>query len=901
MSHPPSQKSQEYAAHFYPPEFARAEAAMIGRRRRLAGVAPEAPRAGIALSGGGIRSATFCLGMLQALAGAKVLRQLDYASTASGGGFIGSFLGAWISRRGLDEVEAGLPRSDGEQVGFLRENGRYIAPNGSGDLWAAFATALRSWICVLFVLGVFTFAFFVLAAAAREALWNLGVTHPTSLAGWPAVPVQGDWFWPSVWLIIAKYVVLVLVVPLLIAFWLLGQRPHVLAPAAWTVPAAGAAAAAVFWCVKTRHSLPDIPLPRGGAALLLGIAVTFTLAALAFSFFRASLGNDLAPARRGLTDMLAAALGATAALAGFGVVDSLAASLLHWQTARSGWQVAEGHALAAAAIAAAKFIWPLVSKSQKTRKRASLPVSALAGAAAVLLAVLLLSLLDFWALSFAQSVGAWSALGDGSGHPKAFLVAAAALLLVLSLLTGRPLGLVNLSSEHKIYSARLTRAYLGASNPNRFNGADFPNGQNITDPIKGDDVRMNEYLPHEKGGPLHVINVTVNETISGMSQIEQRDRKGMGMALGPAGMSLGRVHHAMFADPMSKAHGNTHGFHAHALHPEPVHAAFQEKMRVFPLKPPDGAVAVMGYRDPSEPRPMGFMHAAAPAGASQSRAMEQLPLGDWLGVSGAAFSTGMGSQTSLGLSFLAGIFNVRLGYWWDSGVKPHEDPKRTPPSVLGVAGKVATAMFPAQLLLIDELLARFHGTGLRYWYLSDGGHFENTAAYELIRRKVPVIIICDCGADPGYAFDDIGNLVRKARLDFNAEITFVDPEPFREALNLPKVVGTLAELRQTIKSPTLGKISTRHAALARVRYDGNPAQDSVLLLVKPTLTGDEPTDVMNYRSSHRAFPQEPTADQFFDEAQWESYRRLGQLIGLDLFPERRTQRAPWLWSLPGKI
>jgi hypothetical protein len=53
---------------------------------------------GIALSGGGIRSATFGLGVLQALAHHDLLRRFDYLSTVSGGGYIGSSL-TWLTSK----------------------------------------------------------------------------------------------------------------------------------------------------------------------------------------------------------------------------------------------------------------------------------------------------------------------------------------------------------------------------------------------------------------------------------------------------------------------------------------------------------------------------------------------------------------------------------------------------------------------------------------------------------------------------------------------------------------------------------------------------------------------------------------------------------------------------------
>src|ERR1700756_407057 len=65
--------------------------------------------AGLAFSGGGIRSATFHLGVLQTLAEYELLKQFDYLSTVSGGGYIGSWLARWVQQEGIDEVEKQLP------------------------------------------------------------------------------------------------------------------------------------------------------------------------------------------------------------------------------------------------------------------------------------------------------------------------------------------------------------------------------------------------------------------------------------------------------------------------------------------------------------------------------------------------------------------------------------------------------------------------------------------------------------------------------------------------------------------------------------------------------------------------------------------------------------------------
>src|SRR5262249_52453821 len=141
---------------------------------------------------------------------------------------------------------------------------------------------------------------------------------------------------------------------------------------------------------------------------------------------------------------------------------------------------------------------------------------------------------------------------------------------------------------------------------------------------------------------------------------------------------------------------------------------------------------------------------------------------------GAAFSTGLGARTSLSLSMLLGIANVRLGYWWDSRVLPHEREKvRTKPTLARRVSERINAWFPVQAHLFQECTARFFGPDRRRWYLSDGGHFENTACYELIRRRIPFIVACDDGEDGGYTFEDLANLVRKARTDLCADIQFL--------------------------------------------------------------------------------------------------------------------------------
>ena len=64
-----------------------------------------------------------------------------------------------------------------------------------------------------------------------------------------------------------------------------------------------------------------------------------------------------------------------------------------------------------------------------------------------------------------------------------------------------------------------------------------------------------------------------------------------------------------------------------------------------------------------------------------------------------------------------------------------------------------------------------------YVHLSDGGHFENLAVYELVRRRCRYIVCCDAGTDPGASDDNLANMIRLCRTDFGVRIE-IDTAPF---------------------------------------------------------------------------------------------------------------------------
>ncbi|MEP7308384.1 MAG: hypothetical protein ABJA98_23010 [Acidobacteriota bacterium] len=219
-----------------------------------------------------------------------------------------------------------------------------------------------------------------------------------------------------------------------------------------------------------------------------------------------------------------------------------------------------------------------------------------------------------------------------------------------------------------------------------------------------------------------------------------------------------------------------------------------------------------------------------------------ISLGTAMTISGAAASPNMGYNSSSLLELVMTLFNARLGWWLGN---PCREMWRLRGPRFGVRP------------FIDEAFGLTNDTNT-WVYLSDGGHFENLALYEMVLRRCKVIIVSDAGADPGYTYQDLGNAVRKIRIDMGIAIEFRRPMPMS-----PTRMAT-------------SEFSGHHAAIADIRYGAcDGGEDGILVYLKPSLSGDEPADVHHYAAENIGFPHQTTADQFFNESQFESYRRLG--------------------------
>jgi hypothetical protein len=161
--------------------------------------------------------------------------------------------------------------------------------------------------------------------------------------------------------------------------------------------------------------------------------------------------------------------------------------------------------------------------------------------------------------------------------------------------------------------------------------------------------------------------------------------------------------------------------------------------------------------------------------------------------------------------------------------------------------------------MIDEAFGLTNDTS-PHVYLSDGGHFENLGLYEMVLRRCHYIVAIDAGQDSQCSFADLGEAVRKIRIDFGLSIEFDEIDIFPRDCDVPK-----------------GR-KGRNCAIGRICYsdlDGPNAADGVLVYIKPVCYGDEPRDIYEYFKRSATFPHESTGDQFFSESQFESYRMLG--------------------------
>jgi hypothetical protein len=149
-----------------------------------------------------------------------------------------------------------------------------------------------------------------------------------------------------------------------------------------------------------------------------------------------------------------------------------------------------------------------------------------------------------------------------------------------------------------------------------------------------------------------------------------------------------------------------------------------------------------------------------------------------------------------------------------------------------------------------------------------------------VRRRCRFIVVIDAGCVATFAFEDLGNAVRKIYIDLGIRIKFDDLEELR---NRPTKDDGAAE---DIPYYAIGTIDYNHA-------DGCEAGcgDGCVVYIKPAYHGTEGAAIRSYATAHDAFPHETTVDQWFTESQFESYRSLGLDITSDILGRDAVREA----------
>lgn len=883
---------------------------------------------GLAFSGGGIRSATFNLGVLQALARLGLLRRVDYLSTVSGGGYIGSWLHAWVNREdkgilGVENelaVKAGAALHEPRQVSWLRQYSNYLTPRVgllSADTMAGVATWLRNVLLNQAILGalgllVLSLPWFMLMLVQMPG-WKDGATS-LAIAGLGTL--------------------------MLMLAALLGGRET------------GAIESGAHFGEHHRSMARTVIGMAGTAALLLGVAAPFAMLALDLSpwlvgavlgllqavlFFagwcaslrKATVQQDLGaptPPGCGTHWALVAALAGGAALAAMlmAFLYLTGQPLLEQAQGRMLLVVVGPPAILLALLLSATVHIGVAGREQREPSRewwsrtGGILISAMLGWLALAGVALFGSYGVFYAGAWITALGgiAWlvttvagvvlgrsPSTGVGKGGWKETLTSVAPWIFVAGLLVALSLALHTFVIRAGGQAGTTICTPTTQTSDPRLRAA-YQLDLKVKDGITSGQVMQ------VKSGPGCSISLYAGQADQALGDARYAFI-GLFAILALVALVLGRrvdinvfAFHMFYRNRLErcymgasnpKAQRHPHPFtgldpddsprltdlkrKGKVQRPYPLintalniarsnNLAWQErKAASFQFTPEfcgyqlpgSGDAGVSAYQKTEQylSPPQPGSEKGGKQGREQGSKRGWLALGTPITISGAAASPNAGYHTNPATAFLMTVFNVRLG-WWIQNTRRLEHwvesgPRQSIP------------------YLLKELLASTTDTD-EFVYVSDGGHFENLGIYELVRRRCRYIIACDAGCDPDYSFEDLGNAIRKCQIDLGIEIV-IDP-------------GAI------VPDPETGH-SLFHCAVGTIHYERRDpvATPGYLLYIKASLTGNEPTDVNQYKSQHGAFPHESTGDQWYSESQFESYRKLGHHVALHVLAQARDDAA----------
>lgn len=855
-------------------------------------------QAALCISGGGIRSATFALGVLQGLARCGLLGKFHYLSTVSGGGYIGGWLTAWIHRaeNGLKDVIRDLskPREDTRpnpepaEMQNLRSYSNYLSPRLgllSADTWTLVATYLRNlllnWVVLVpLIAAVLTIPWIYLAVLMKTPppytftpFWvgavflvvgvaYMGIDLPatrkdseggkrekrgrseTSFLVFCLLPLfLGGVFMTIHWAWFTNYGGKTPEWPLLPGM----KSVHTLSPFLWF----GVVVHVLAWAISLLRIHGFRPLEF--LAVIASGAVGGTLLWVgALKFFPQPLQVAELYACVAIPLFIGLFLIALVAFAGL-------SSRWTGDPEREWWARANGWLLILA------MAWMLVGGLVVFGPWAlNWAVSAITGVIAGVVTVLAGRSSAFTASEKQRGKSGLLALIISKASSFAAIVFIAVLVILIVKATtwavkliGEKLGVAwNLDAVSYFMGEKVeyinvllytpaclittvaaTLALFGilmacVINPNRFSLHAMYRDRLIRAYLGASNRARNP-------NPFTGFDENDNPKMHGLWLEEKFGRK----LLPVVNVALNLVHGKKLAWQERKAASFT---------VSPLHCgSYAVGYRKTDASPAYGSEASgVNATGPSDNEPKGPFYGG----------QEGISLGTAIAISGAAASPNMGYHSSPLVTFILTLLNVRLGAWLGN-----PGPAGDNTFHLGYPKFSVRPLISEAFGLTDE--------SNRHVYLSDGGHFENLGLYEMVLRRCHYIVVSDAGQDPVCSFADLGGAVRKIRIDLGIPIEFESMSIFSR--------------RDEIKDK-----SGRSCAVGRIRYSvvdqvkgGPKIEDGVLIYIKPACYGDEPRDIYEYFKGNEAFPHESTADQFFSESQFESYRMLGVHTMENICPE----------------
>lgn len=848
----------------------------------------ERPQTGLAFSGGGIRSATFNLGMLQALSELKLLREFDYLSCVSGGGYIGGWLSAFIHRECSGKVELAERKLktggvENSAIRYLRSYSNYLTPQAgffSADTLTAVSTYLRNLYLNLTLL--------VLALGGMLLLPRLLVWLVRWLAGWNNLSSADDRIWPLFvggigctviamlfagmnlgcrhrgkrtphWYTGQRWILVLIVVPGLLSAWLLSYGFYVgtarlvnISPGAWMIW--GVLVYVLPWGIgwslgqglERRRTAP-FKDPALSLRRLLCMGVFAVLAGCVGGALMVGFAQITASIPRGIHNpmgyvgsWIASAL-ATALLIKFYSLTVISHIGLmgrffshdsrEWWSRLGGWMLL--FSLIWALVFSIVFLAPAFFRWAPQWFVSS---GALAWVAATAIGVLL-GRHPATSGDTRNTGREWAA----KVMPYIFIVGLFGLLSfgVHQLLLVLPCS----ERVHLLFGGQCGR-YPGAT------GTGFLS-------VVANEARYFQEAPIGLVAALCVSSLAAAAALAwrfdvNLFSIYYFYRQRLTRCYLGASRCKARTPHPFTGfDPqddlkLAELYHEENG-HIVCQRPYPIFNTAMNLVAGKQLAWQERLAAAFSF----SPLACGYSFTLPDEKGlclSHYRPTAQYMEGAWLGsamaISGAAASPNMGYHSSPAVTFLMTVFNVRLGHW--SGNPAHPQ-----------AWAIHDPAFGGTYLL-KELFGLTDYTS-PFVYLSDGGHFENLGVYELVRRRVLTIVVIDAGQDKLSTFDDLGNAIRKCYADFGVVID-VHADALKNGYH---AVGRI------LYPPEEGETA--------------PTPEGTLIYIKPALTGIEPADLQNYGLTHPGFPHQPTTDQCFDESQFESYRKLGHWIGKHVF------------------